>query len=44
PEQVQEAVLPVVAHRVILDPQMRFSGKSAEDVLKDTLAALPVPV
>ena len=43
PEHVQEAVVPVVAHRIILDPQMRFSGKSAEDALRDTLAALPVP-
>ena len=44
PEHIQEAVLPVVAHRIILDPQMRFSGKSAEDILKVTLASLPVPV
>lgn len=44
PEHIQEAVLPVVAHRIILDPQMRFSGKSAEDVLRETLASLPVPV
>ena len=44
PEHIHEAVLPVVAHRIILDPQMRFSGKSPEDILKDTLAALPVPV
>jgi MoxR-like ATPase len=44
PEHIQEAVLPVVAHRIILDPQMRFSGKTAEDVLRDTLASLPVPV
>jgi MoxR-like ATPase len=44
PEHIQEAVLPVVAHRIILDPQMRFSGKTAEDVLRDTLTSLPVPV
>ena len=44
PDHIHELVLPVVAHRIILDPQMRFSGKSAEDVLQDTLAALPVPV
>jgi MoxR-like ATPase len=44
PEHVQEAVLPVVAHRVILDPQIRFSGKNTEDILKDTIALLPVPV
>ena len=44
PEHVQEAVLPVVAHRVILDPQIRYSGKNTEDILKDTIALLPVPV
>jgi len=44
PEHVQEAVLPVVAHRIILDPQMRFSGKNTEMVLQDILASIAVPV
>ena len=44
PEHIHEMVLPVVAHRIILDPQMRFSGKSAANILQDILASLPVPV
>ena len=44
PDHIHEVVLPVVAHRIILDPQMRFSGKSTAEVLKDILVALPVPI
>lgn len=43
PEHVQEAALPVVAHRIILDPQLRFSGKSATALIRDTLSSLPIP-
>lgn len=44
PDHIQELVLPVVAHRLILDPKMRFSGKTAVEILKGILENIPVPV
>lgn len=43
PDHIQEVALPVIAHRLILDSNARFSGKTAEDVISDILATLPVP-
>jgi len=44
PDHVQEIILPVVAHRLILDSKVRFSGKTAEDILGNILETIPVPV
>jgi MoxR-like ATPase len=43
PEHVQEMALPVIAHRLALDPQARFSGLTATGVVADILKAVPVP-
>ena len=43
PEHIQEIAVSVLAHRLSLNPQARFSGKTAEDVIAETLKALPVP-
>ena len=43
PDHVQELVVPVVAHRLILDSKTRFSGRTAEDILKNILESIPVP-
>ncbi|MCX5794521.1 MAG: MoxR family ATPase [Elusimicrobia bacterium] len=43
PEQVQELAVPVIAHRLMLDPQARFSGLTARAVVEDQLKAIPVP-
>ncbi len=44
PDHVQEIILPVVAHRLILDSKVRFSGETAEAILGNILATIPVPV
>ena len=44
PDHVQELALPVVAHRLMLDSQARFSGVTAWGVVQDILKNLPVPV
>src|SRR3972149_2415374 len=44
PDHVQEIILPVVAHRLILDSKVRFSGKTAEDIIGKILETIPVPV
>jgi MoxR-like ATPase len=43
PEYVQEIAVSTVAHRMIMDPQARFSGKTANGVLEDILKTIPVP-
>lgn len=44
PEHVQEIAVSVIAHRMVMDPQARFSGETAEGVVEDILKTLPAPV
>jgi MoxR-like ATPase len=43
PEPVREAALPVIAHRLGLDPAARYAGRSAADVVRECLADVPMP-
>jgi len=43
PEQIQKLAVPVIAHRLVLEPQSRFSGVTARGVVEDVLKKLPVP-
>lgn len=43
PDHVQEIAGPVIAHRIVMDPQARFSGKTARGVVADILKNLRVP-
>ena len=43
PEHLLELAVPVLAHRIVLDPQARFAGASAEDLVRGILRELPVP-
>jgi len=43
PEHVRELALPVLAHRLALDPQARFAGGSAQAIVERILQTLPVP-
>lgn len=43
PEQIQELAVPIIAHRVVMEPQARFSGLTARGVVEDILKKLPVP-
>jgi len=43
PEPVKEAAACVIAHRLALDPQARFSGLTAESVVDDCLVQVPAP-
>jgi MoxR-like ATPase len=42
PEPVREAAIPVIAHRIGLDPRARYSGRSAEDVVRECLERVSV--
>ena len=43
PEHIQEIAVPTIAHRVVVDPQARFSGETAEGIVEDILKTIPVP-
>jgi MoxR-like ATPase len=43
PEQIQKLAAPVIAHRLVLEPQARFSGVSARGVVEEILKKLKVP-
>jgi MoxR-like ATPase len=43
PDQVQEAALPVIAHRLTVDPEAKFSGLSASVVVDEIVRRLPMP-
>ena len=44
PEDVQHMALPVLSHRVVLNPEARMKGVSAEQVLMTLLKNVAVPV
>ncbi len=43
PDHVRALAQPVLAHRLALDPQAKFSGLTAAGVVAEILARLPVP-
>ena len=43
PDHVQGIAVPVVAHRLIMDSQARFSGTTNHGVVEDILKSVPAP-
>jgi MoxR-like ATPase len=43
PEQIQKLAVSVIAHRLVLEPQARFSGITQRGVVEAVLKKLPVP-
>lgn len=44
PDQVKEMAVPTLAHRLVLDPQARFSGQTQRSLVEDIVRRIPVPV
>ena len=44
PEHIQEIAVHTIAHRLVLDPQSKFSGITCRQVVQDILTTLTVPV
>ncbi|WP_353929688.1 MoxR family ATPase [Okeanomitos corallinicola TIOX110] len=44
PEHIQELAVSVIAHRLVMQPQARFSGKTATSVVEEIVQSLPVPI
>jgi len=43
PDHIQEIAVPVLAHRLVMESQAKFSGQTAEKVVGDILKTLAVP-
>jgi len=43
PEHLHELAVPVLAHRMVLDPQAKFAGANAAGLVADILREVPVP-
>ena len=43
PEQIQELAAPVIAHRLVMEPQARFAGLTARNVVEDVIRKIKVP-
>jgi len=43
PEQIQELSVPVIAHRLVMQPQARFSGITARGVVEEIVKKTKVP-
>jgi len=43
PEHIQELAVVVLAHRLVLSPEARFGGVTAERIVADLMQAIPVP-
>ena len=43
PDHIQELAVSVIAHRLVMDPQARFSGRTPEAVVQEILDRVPVP-
>lgn len=44
PEHIQELAVSVIAHRLVMDSQARFSGITPENIVEDIVRSLPVPI
>jgi MoxR-like ATPase len=44
PDDIQELAPDVIAHRLVLDPQAKFSGLTARQIVDEVLTAVDVPV
>lgn len=43
PELIHELAVPVIAHRLIMEPQARFSGLTARSVVEEALKKIKIP-
>jgi len=43
PDHIHEIATAVIAHRLMLNSQAKFSGRTAKDIVEDVLKRIPVP-
>ncbi|MBI3326142.1 MAG: MoxR family ATPase [Nitrospinae bacterium] len=43
PEQIQALAIPVIAHRMVIEPQAQFAGVTTQRIVEEILKTVPVP-
>lgn len=43
PEHIQELAVSVIAHRLVMEPRARFTGRTAAGIVEEILKSVPVP-
>jgi MoxR-like ATPase len=43
PEDVRDMAVPVIAHRMVVDPQARFAGVTTSGIVEELLSKIPTP-
>ena len=43
PDSVKAVAVPVLAHRIVLDPHREYTGVSKKKLVQDVLGEVPVP-
>ncbi|MBD2865827.1 AAA family ATPase [Paenibacillus oceani] len=43
PDDIKAMALPVIAHRLALQPDARYTGKTADTIVRQLIATIPVP-
>lgn len=43
PDHIHEVALDIIAHRLVLDPQAKFSGLTGRGVVEEVMETIPVP-
>ena len=43
PEHIQEVAVPVIAHRLVMEPQARFSGQTARGLVEEVVKKIRIP-
>jgi MoxR-like ATPase len=43
PDHIQAIAVPVIAHRMVMDPQAKFAGATVDGIVEDILKTIPVP-
>jgi MoxR-like ATPase len=44
PETIQDLAVDVIAHRLVVEPEAKYSGRTGRQIVEDILQVVPVPV
>lgn len=44
PETIQDVAVDVIAHRIVVEPEAKYSGRTGRQIVEDILQEVPVPV
>ena len=44
PETIQDVAVDVVAHRLVVEPEARYAGRSGRQIMEELVREVPVPV